>query len=589
MGSGPAGCVLANRLSENPEWKVLLLEAGKPETLIHSIPSLATYLLSTESNWGYLAERSDAFCWGALTGKPSWIVDVEQLSIFFYSYIPGMVDQTCAMPRGKSLGGTSSINSMIYNRGNYRDFDDWAAAGNDGWSYAEVLPYFLRSEHANLKGKEESPYHNHHGLLSVEDVPFRTKLAEAFVEGSKEIGHEEVDYNSYTQVGVSYVQANTLHGQRHSAARAFIEPVVRRKNLHILTSARVTRVLIDSATKTAYGVEYLKNRQRLTARARHEVILSTGSFSSPQLLMLSGVGPRHELERIGVPVIHDLPGVGQNMYDHMSHFGPTFIVNSTRQTVRVDSMQPVDIEDFFQGRGLLTTIGVEALNFVKTRNSSDPADLPDVELIFWPGSMASDQGSSLRNGWRFTQELYDAVYRPLEDHNIDNWSVFVMHFHPKSKGYLQLKDKNIFNWPRFYPNYFDDPEDVETMLQGIKEAIRISQSPAMQKLGARLHDIPLPNCAHLHFASDEYWRCSIRTLSCTLHHQVGTCKMGPASDTLAVVDSQLRVHGINRLRVVDTSIIPKPPTAHTNAASFMIGEKAADMIKATWLPGSVET
>lgn len=495
-----------------------------------------------------------------------------------------MEDQKCGLPRGKALGGTSTINYMIYNRGNYRDFDGWAADGNEGWSYKEVLPYFLKSENANLKGKENSPYHYHKGPLSVEDVPYRSKSAKAFVKGSKQLGHEEVDYNSYTQVGVSYVQATTLRGKRHSAAKAFLDPILGRPNLHILTSARVTKVLIDPQTKTAYGLEYLKNKKRHTVNARMEVILSSGTFSSPQLLILSGVGPAHQLNRIGVPLVHDLPGVGQNMYDHMSHFGPTFIVNTTRQTLRTDYIGIPEVKQFIRGHGILTSIGgVEALNFVKTKNSKDPADFPDVELIFVPGSLASDQGTGLRRGMRVSQHVYDTVYKPLENHAVEHWSTMIMLFHPKSKGYLELKDKNIFHWPRFYPNYFADSDDVETMLEGIKEAIRIGHSPAMQKLGARLHDIPLPNCAHIHFGSDDYWRCSIRTLSCTLHHQIGTCKMGPHTDATAVVDPQLRVHGINRLRIADTSIIPKPPTSHTNAASFMIGEKAADMIKETWL------
>lgn len=495
-----------------------------------------------------------------------------------------MEDQLCGIPRGKSLGGTSSINYMIYNRGNPRDFDSWVADGNIGWSYREVLPYFLKSERANLRGKENSPYHNRNGLLSVEDVPHRTSIARAFVKGSKQIGHQVNDYNSNVQVGVSFVQSNTLRGHRHSAAKAFIEPIIgQRPNLHILTSARVTKVLIDSKTKNVYGVEYVKNKRRYQVAARREVILSAGAFNSPQLLLLSGIGDRNQLNRINVPVVHDLPGVGQNMYDHMSHFGPTFVVNTTGVSLSVARVGLREIKQFIGGRGLLTSIGgVEALNFVKTRNSVDPADFPDAELIFVSGSLASDQGTGLRRGMRITQEIYDTVFKPLDDKHIDHWSTLVMGFHPKSKGYLELKDNNPFHWPRVYPNYFEHPDDVETLLEGIKETIRIANSPAMQKLGTRLHDIPLPNCQHLHFGTDDYWRCSIRTLSCTLHHQVGSCRMGPATDPNAVVDPQLRVHGINRLRVADTSIIPRPITAHTNAASFMIGEKLADMIKETW-------
>lgn len=495
-----------------------------------------------------------------------------------------MIDNLCGLPRGKALGGSSVINYMIYNRGNARDFDRWAAAGNTGWSYADVLPYFKKSEHANLRGKENSTYHGHSGPLNVEDVPYRSQLVEAFVEGSRQVGHQQIDYNGAEQVGVSYVQATTRRGIRESAARTFIDGAQRsRPNLHVLTSARVLRVLIDPQSKLAVGVEYVRNKRRHIVHARKEVILSAGTFNTPQLLQLSGIGPAAELQRIGVPLVADLAGVGQNMYDHMSHFGPTFTVNTTGQSLHVEYFGPREMAQLLQGHGILTSIGgVEALNFVKTPNSQEPADLPDVELIFVPGSLASDQGTGLSTGMRLKREVYDTVYRPLQNASIDQWSVMVLLFHPKSKGRVELKDRNPFHWPRFHLNYFEYEEDVETLLAGIKAAIAIAESPAMQRLGARIHAIPLPNCAHWVFGSDDYWRCSIRTLSCTLHHQVGTSKMGPATDAAAVVDPELRVYGVQRLRVADTSIIPEPPTSHTNAVSFMIGEKAADMVKAFW-------
>uniref|UniRef100_A0A1B0CHA4 Glucose-methanol-choline oxidoreductase N-terminal domain-containing protein n=2 Tax=Lutzomyia longipalpis TaxID=7200 RepID=A0A1B0CHA4_LUTLO len=393
----------------------------------------------------------------------------------------GMYDQKCAFPRGKVLGGTSAINYMIYNRGNRRDFDRWAQEGNYGWSYNEVLPYFKKSERAMLKGLENSPYHNRNGNLNVEYVAYRTAPARAFLKGARQAGYRKLDYNGESQVGTSYVQATTSRGVRHSAASAFLRPIMHnRPNLKILINSHV--------------------------------------------------------------------------------------------------------KDYLFGKGLFTMIGgVESLTFYKSPNSQDPPDWPDAEIIQLGGSFASDEGAGVSRGMNIRRDIYEAVYKPLERYPTDHWSAFVMQFRPKSIGYLRLQDKNPWHWPKFYPNYFKYEEDLEILLEATKEVIRISQTPAMQAIGTRIWDRPLPNCAHLHFGTDDYWRCSIRTLSCTLHHQVGTCKMGLSSDPTTIVDPHLHVHGIQRLRVADNSIIPYPITGHTNAVSFMIGEKCADMIKADWV------
>lgn len=555
VGAGPAGCVLANRLTENPKWRVLLLEAGREDTIIHRIPIMAGFLQATETSWDYTTEPQDGVCLG-------------------------MKDQRCGYPRGKGIGGSSLINYMIYNRGNKEDFNTWNIT-NPGWSYDDVLPYFKKSERTNMKELENSSYHGRTGAINVEDVSHRTKMARAFVKGSMQTGYASVDYNGESQIGTSFVQANTLFGRRHSAATAYLEPIkYKRSNLHIISSARVTKVLIDPATKRAYGVKFAKDKKYYEIKAKKEVILSAGAFNSPQLLMLSGIGPADHLKEINVPLIKNLP-VGQTMYDHMSHFGPTFIVNTTSNSIHTQTLLTWENYMLFkQGRGPFVMIGgVEALTFMKTTNSQMPKSVPDIELIFVGGTLASDEGTGLRQGMKITDELYNAVYKPLEDPNIDAFSILVMLFHPRSKGNMKLKDNNPFHWPKFYPNFFQDPEDVEAILQGIKETIRISKTPAMQRINTRLHDIPIPSCAHLTFGTDDYWRCSIRTFSCTLHHQVSTCKMGLESDPTSVVNHKLQVHGIRRLRVVDTSVIPEPPSAHTNAISVMIGEKAADMIK----------
>uniref|UniRef100_A0A1I8MCQ5 Glucose-methanol-choline oxidoreductase N-terminal domain-containing protein n=2 Tax=Musca domestica TaxID=7370 RepID=A0A1I8MCQ5_MUSDO len=546
VGGGTAGCVLANRLSENPNWRVALLEAGGTENIINVIPAMAAYLQVTATTWNFPAVPQKDSC-------------------------KGMVNNVCFHPRGRILGGTSSINFMIFIRGNRRDFDGWAAAGNTGWSYDEVLPYFRKMENAVLDGLEQSPYRNRSGPINVEHVKYRTPSAHAFVRGSEEAGLPQTDYNGASQIGVAYVQASTRQGRRHSAYRAYIEPIMfRRKNLKIFTYSRVTKVLIDPATKSAYGVEFLYRKRLFQFKARKEVILSAGSFISPQLLMLSGIGPADNLQQIGVDILQELP-VGVRMYEHVSHFGPTFITNTSRQWISTNLVATLPNGlAFLAGRPdtpISSLAGVEALAFLKAPFSPLPPDWPDVELIFASGSLASDQGTALKPGANFKNEIYDQMYRQLE--NQDHYTVLVMPYHPKSIGRLWLKDKNPLARPMIDPNYFDVAEDVEYMLHGIKESIRIAQSPALQKIGAQLLRAPVPGCESLEFASDDYWRCSIRTLTYTLHHQVATTRMGPASDPTAVVSPQLKVHGVRKLRVVDGGIIPSPPTAHTNAVIFM--------------------
>lgn len=497
--------------------------------------------------------------------------------------ITGMVDQKCAFPRGKALGGTSVINYMIYNRGNRKDFDRWAANGNYGWSWNEVLPYFMKSEKA---AQDLDPnFHGNSGFLRVGYNKFRTFFARAFVEAHEYFGIRSIDYNSGDQLGVSYLQSTTHNGLRNTAFRSFIQPILHRKNLHIMLNTRATKVLIDSNTKTAFGVEIIRNRKRMKIFAKYEVILSAGTFASPQLLMLSGIGPKEDLQRIKVPLIKNLP-VGKTLYDHVAYLGLTFIANTTGEIPSLEKNMFLrrDLTDILTLNGRFTIPGgVEALSFIKTETSvRKEAEIPSVELLLLSGGLHSDRMSGHYKGLRITDELYNAVYKPLERVNLDTFTIVLMLFHPKSVGYMDLKSSNIFEWPRFYHNFFKHPDDVETLLESLKKAIQITQAPSFKRLGVRIHDIPPPNCAHIHFGTDDYWRCSIRTMSSTLHHQVSTCKMGPQHDLTSVVSPELKVHGINKLRVVDTSIIPESITAHTNAASFMIGEKASDMIRRQW-------
>ncbi|XP_055837662.1 glucose dehydrogenase [FAD, quinone]-like [Episyrphus balteatus] len=559
VGGGPAGCVLANRLSENPNWNILLLEAGSTETILFDIPALAPGLPLTHGNWNYTSTPQKNACWG-------------------------MNDNICALPRGKLLGGSSCINFMLYVRGNRRDFDELEKNGNYGWSYKDVFSLFLKSEMAD-SDELQPPYHNRSGLQGNSIPAYRTVMAEAFVKGCKELGYPEGDYNAQDQLVTSYAQSTTLKGQRHSAAKAFIQPIIKkRKNLQVLTFAHVTKILIDD-TLTAFGVNYVFRNKTYTIRAKKEVILSSGTFNSPQLLMLSGVGPREKLRKVGIKQKLELP-VGEIMYDHMSHFGPLFTTNSTGATFFDFRITENDYKRFANGdpsTRLSSLGGTEAFVWTKNQTLAPDDDRPEIEILFMAGSLASDNGRNSVPGANFKQSLYDGAFKHLHEDKIEHFTLLVVLMHPTCFGKLWLKDNNPFSPPIIDPNYFCNDIDIKTMLAGIRESIRIGEAPAFKAINATLNPIKVPGCEEHEFGTDDYWICSIKVLSYTLHHQVGTCKMGPSSDRTAVVSPQLKVHGIRKLRVADCSIIPKPITAHTNIPSIMIGEKASDMIKKEWI------
>lgn len=370
-------------------------------------------------------------------------------------------------------------------------------------------------------------------------------------------------------------------GNRWSAAKAFLHKKKKRKNLHILHSTRVTKVLIDPTTNSAYGVEFHRNGRVYQIKAKKEVVLSAGPIESPHLLMLSGIGPKEHLESLGIPVIQDLR-VGESLYDHITFPGVTFTLNTTLLTIiekRESTVQNIfEFQNY--GNGPMTSLaGVETIGYIKTNESSEFGDLPDIELLGTCASFASDEGL-VAKGMHLADWLYKAVYKPLE--NVESFTIIFMLLHPKSKGNLKLRSKNPFDDPKLHGNYLTHPKDVATMIAAIRYIIKLTESPPFQKYGAKLYRKKFPNCNQYEFDSDNYWECAIRTITSTLHHQIATCKMGPATDPDAVVDPELRVHGVNKLRVVDSSVIPRTIVAHTNAPAIMIGEKAADMIKYSW-------
>lgn len=388
VGSGSAGSVLASRLSENPDWTVLLLELGKPESIYAKVPAAAPTLQATDYNYNLATEPEAAAC-------------------------EGMVGRKCAWPRGRALGGSSVINYMIYTRGNQHDYKRWVDQGNPGWSYDEVMPYYLKSEDVRLDEFDEG-YHGKGGYLSIER-PFNSAIARAFVDAGVALGSNEIDYNGQRHMGFSIMQATQRHGRRNSVATAFLEPAVSRNNLHVLTGAKALKVLIDDETKTATGIRYAHNHKTHEVTARKEVILSAGAFHSPQLLMLSGVGPQEHLNELNIPLIKNLP-VGQTLYDHLSYVGLAFVMNQTVERI-TDLLRPSTIlQGYFNGTGYLTNLGgIEAIGFIKTDVSTEVEDYPDMELIFSGiGSLSVDYGIFVKRTLRIRQDVYDKLFKPLE-------------------------------------------------------------------------------------------------------------------------------------------------------------------------------
>jgi choline dehydrogenase len=496
IGAGSAGCVVANRLTEDPNTKVLLLEAGSPDTKPElEVPSVwPTTLLGSEVDWAYLTEGE-----------------------------PYLNNRRILSSRGKVLGGSSSINGMIYIRGNERDYNSWQALGNIGWSYQDVLPYFKKSENQQ---RGASLFHGVNGPLSITDPLSPAKVSQRFVEAAIAQGYEQnPDFNGVQQEGAGLYQVTVKDGKRQSTAVAFLRPIKERPNLTIQTGALVTRLLFEG--KRAVGVVYVQNGTEYQVRVNSEVILSAGAFDSPKLLMLSGIGPAEHLRASGIPVVFDLPGVGQNLQDH-----PLAVI-------AYQSTQDVPLAP--------SSNGGEAGLFLHTNNDLDAA--PNLQLTIVP-ILYVDPAYACE-GPAFTLPFY--ITRP------------------ESRGSVRLRSSSPFDPPLIQVNYLQKESDMQLMVEGLKILRQIVYSDAFNEF--RGEEIAPGSSVHSDKAIEDY----IRQTCGTAWHPVGTCKMG--IDQMAVVDPQLKVRGVEGLRVVDASIMPTMITGNTNASAIMIGEKAADLIK----------
>lgn len=481
-----------------------------------------------------------------------------------------MIDETCPYPVGEALGGSSVVNYLIYTRGNKDDYDRWEEKGGEEWGYEESMKLFDEFESSTAFGKVGNPS----GKLSVENPTYQSKLLEYYLKAGVEVtGKSPIDYNSGDQMGIGVLQGTSKNGRRMSAADAYILKIhKKRPNLHVLTNSIGTRVLIENSTKTATGVEFTKKDKFYTVKAKREVILSAGPIRSPQLLMVSGVGPRDHLLEKNVDFIHDLP-VGE-FFDHIAIVAPTFIVNTTDQSLNLKRIGPMDFIKIAP-----SYLGLEAVAYHKFSSSSRPATCPDLELVFMSGGVHSDVGTGFRKTARYEQSVYDEYFKPLENAFIDTVSTIIFHLHPQTKGRVSLRDNSMLTDPVIEYPFYSEQQDLEDMLEGIKIVMRYANTQAMRSIAARIYEKKISGCEDLEFGTDDYWACFLRRMTTTLIHMVAGNRMGPSDDPEAVVDGKLRVHGIKKLRVADTSVIPITVSGHPQAFSYLIGERAARILK----------
>jgi len=521
VGAGSGGCAVAGRLSEDPATSVALLDAGgRNDNWVVTTPfALVLMVAGNVNNWAFNTVPQTG-----LNGRVGY------------------------QPRGKGLGGSSAINAMVYIRGHRADYDHWASLGNTGWSFNDVLPYFKRSEdNSDFDGE----YHGKGGPLAVNKSGTENPVQQIFLQAAQEAQFRlREDFNAEDHEGLGVYQLTQRNGERWSAARAYVHPhIASRANLRVETYAHATRILFEG--KRAVGVEFRQGKETKQIRTRREVIIAAGAFQTPQLLMLSGIGDSAALGQHGIAGVHHLPGVGQNLQDH-----PDFVFGYMSDNPNFNGLSLKAMPRLLRAirqyrrerRGPMTSNFAECGGFLKTRPD---LEIPDIQLHFGM-AMVDDHGRKRHRGTGF--------------------SCHVCLLRPKSRGTVALDGTDPFVAPRIDPNFFGDPADLETMVAGFKTTRRLLETPALRALQKK--DM-FTEGVH----TDDDIRERLRARVDTVYHPVGTCKMG-VNDPLAVVDPRLKVHGLEGLRVVDASVMPTLIGGNTNAPTIMIGEKAADMIRA---------
>nr|XP_054932595.1 glucose dehydrogenase [FAD, quinone]-like [Dermacentor andersoni] len=635
VGGGSAGCVIANRLSADPGITVLLLEAGGLEDASRQIPLTATYNLAGHDDWGYRTVPQRNACLSfheqvsllsavlieALCSvvcvllTPSVQLEERRRSSFFFFFLTPQVgclsfrtfslSQRCPMSRGKVLGGTSVLNFMMYVRGNRHDYDKWAGTyGAAGWSYEDVLPHFKDIEDFRagpVDGEHCEPYctagfHGTDGEVPVAHPNGSTHLTKLFLDACKESGYSLVDYNGATQSGCSRLQVNMANGERFSSSKAFIQPVLRtRRNLDVALLSQVTKVVLAEVKEIiragfvdfqttinfegnhAVGATFTRYGKPQNVSARREVILSAGTIGSAQLLLLSGVGPREDLERLQIPVVADLP-VGRSIQDHSFLYIAVPVITDWQAGISPFSLE--DIAQFESNRSGIVTIpsAIEAVQFFGTQYAVGP-DSTDIELGILSSQPASQlaRAEVLKIGMLPEMQAYDSYLGPKD--NVPGFRAAVIHNRPKSRGRITLHSSDPTDYPEIDLHMLEHPDDAKAAAEGTKNFIdRILTTKAMKSIGAKPWDVTFPPCA------DAGPRWSLEYIECLFHHLANPgmhicCSVPMGSHDSAVVDERLRVRGnVTGLRVADVSVMPEILTGNTNAAAMMIGSKAAAMI-----------
>ena len=525
VGAGSAGCVIANRLTADANTSVLLLEAGGwDKHILMKMPLGAHLSRYPELNWGYMSEPIPAL------GRP------------------------LGLPRGKAMGGSSQVNAMTYSRGHPKDYDQWRQMGCEGWGYADVLPYFKRSERS---WRGEDRFHGGSGEMAVSRTNLKGRLYDETVASAKALGYQESpDLHGEIAEGFSIPEFTAGAGRRISTARAFIRPIKDRPNLKIETGALASRVTIEDGRAT--GVQYLKGGETLAARAKREVILSGGAYNSPQLLMLSGIGPAQVLREAGVDQLLELPGVGRNLSEHASFFihYRTRAQISLLRHLRYDRLAWHLANWWLFGKGPFADQATTAHAQVRTR---DELERPDIQIFFNPA--------------RLDSKPWFPLIRPAQE---DQINAIMILLHPDSRGWMTLRSADPRDPPRIFLNILAEKSDVDALIRGLRVARKVFETPPLSDL------IDAEVAPGKDVQSDAALETYLKQAAMVSHHPVGTCKMG--HDDMAVVDPQLRVRGIEGLRVADASIMPTVPGGNTNAPSIMVGEKAADLIRGQTLP-----